>query len=118
MVISGLGLGTAILVGWLQEDPAKQATVAAAAVVFVFFGGAELLLERAATLLPPGVLRPAIVIVPLAAIVCGLFALGTRPDDWVDFAAAFLLGLIGLVLLSGLVWGLILLLIRYGWRGD
>jgi protein-S-isoprenylcysteine O-methyltransferase Ste14 len=118
MFISGLGLGIAILVGWLQDDPARQAYVAAAAVLFTFFGGLQLLLQRVATLLPPGVLRIAIVIVPLAAVVAGLLALRTRPDNWVDFAAAFLLGLSGLVFFSGLTLGLILLWIRFAWRGD
>ncbi|HEV8669200.1 MAG TPA: hypothetical protein VGS01_00530, partial [Candidatus Limnocylindria bacterium] len=60
MFMSGLGVAIALYFGWLREDPAMQAKVTAAAVLFVLFGSAELLLRRVATLLPPGVLRPAI----------------------------------------------------------
>jgi protein-S-isoprenylcysteine O-methyltransferase Ste14 len=118
MVISGLGVAMAILVGWLQEDPAKRVTVGALAIGFVFIGGLELLLSRAATLLPPGVPRSAIVIIPMAALAAGMFALGTRPHNWVDFAVAFLLGVIGLVLCGGLIIGMMLLWIRFAWPSD
>ena len=117
MFVSGIGLAIAIFSGWLREDPAMQAKVTLAAGGFLLFGAAELVLTRVATLLPPGVLRTSIVIVPLAALLAALLAQRARPDDS-GFAVAFALAFISVFLIGGLALGLILLSIRLLWRGD
>lgn len=94
-----------------------QAKVTLAAGGFLLFGAAELVLTRVATLLPPGVLRTSIVIVPLAALLAALLAQRARPDDWAGFAVAFALAFISVFLIGGLALGLILLSIRLLWRG-
>ena len=88
-------------------------------------GRGDWVIDSARFLMAPRVLRSrgtrdvAIVLAAGAVVGALMLAIGARPQAWADFAAAFVLGFIGVLLASGLVIGLFLLWITLTFpRGD